>query len=118
VGRWTLILHGFDNLFTNRRARVATVVAIDKSEFKARSLTHGRFQKLRKCPESSFVDSSERRLRLEKSNVISDRFVERRNYWNVTAKTYDQISPDILIGQTQRRAVWRQVERVFQQGPT
>lgn len=48
--------------------------------------------------------------------MISDRFDERTNYWNVTAETYDQIFPDTLIGQTQRSAVWRQVERVFQQG--
>src|SRR5215472_6121526 len=48
--------------------------------------------------------------------MISDRFDERRNYWNVTAESYDQIFPDTLIGQAQRSAVWRKVERVFQHG--
>lgn len=48
--------------------------------------------------------------------MIGDPFDERRDYWNVTAETYDQIFPDTLIGQMQRSAVWRQVERVFQQG--
>ena len=48
--------------------------------------------------------------------MISGLTDERRNYWNVTAETYDQIFPDTLIGKTQRSAVWRQIERVFQQG--
>lgn len=48
--------------------------------------------------------------------MISDQIHERQNYWNLTAETYDQIFPDTLIGQTQRSAVWRQVERVFQPG--
>jgi SAM-dependent methyltransferase len=40
----------------------------------------------------------------------------RRQYWDITAETYDQIFPETLIGRAQRDAVWRKLERVFESG--
>lgn len=39
-----------------------------------------------------------------------------RQYWDITANTYDQIFPETLVGKAQRDAVWRKLERVFQSG--
>lgn len=59
------------------------------------------------------VQEASRRI-LELMN--SEWFEDRRQYWNRTAETYDQIFPETLIGQSQRRAVWRQLEDIFQPG--
>jgi SAM-dependent methyltransferase len=48
--------------------------------------------------------------------VTGESFEDRRDYWDLTAETYDQIFPDTLVGQTQREAVWRQLARVFHRG--
>ncbi len=43
-------------------------------------------------------------------------FDDKREYWNLTAETYDQIFPETLVGQTQREVVWRQLFRIFHRG--
>ena len=39
-----------------------------------------------------------------------------RDYWDTTAETYDQIFPETLVGRIQRKAVWRELDRVFRSG--
>jgi SAM-dependent methyltransferase len=40
----------------------------------------------------------------------------RRQYWDVTAETYDEIFPETLVGRLQRDAVWRELECAFHVG--
>lgn len=39
-----------------------------------------------------------------------------RQYWDLTAETYDQVFPETLIGRAQRGAVWTALEQAFQSG--
>jgi SAM-dependent methyltransferase len=48
--------------------------------------------------------------------MIRERLENSQRYWNEIAETYDQIFPETLIGRTQRDAVWRRLEEVFQPG--
>ena len=50
------------------------------------------------------------------ANVSHQLLETSRQYWDITAETYDQIFPETLIGRAQRDAVWRELERVFQSG--
>ena len=39
-----------------------------------------------------------------------------RQYWDLTAETYDQVFPETLVGRAQRGAVWTALEQAFQSG--
>jgi SAM-dependent methyltransferase len=39
-----------------------------------------------------------------------------RQYWDLTAETYDQVFPETLVGRAQRGAVWKELERAFHSG--
>lgn len=39
-----------------------------------------------------------------------------RQYWDLTAETYDRVFPETLVGRAQRGAVWMELEQAFQRG--
>jgi SAM-dependent methyltransferase len=39
-----------------------------------------------------------------------------RQYWDLTAETYDQVFPETLVGRAMRGAVWTALEHAFQSG--
>src|SRR5580704_16411686 len=49
--------------------------------------------------------------------IMSNQLLEAgRQYWDLTAETYDQVFPETLVGRAMRGAVWTALEQAFQSG--